>query len=220
MTFNHTEIHMRSPIPFVLLLLGIVLTAPRPAAAQQFGILGGVNFAEVTGDDVDEDLDGSTGFLLGLFGRVGLGEIITFQPEVQYAQKGAQSETAVGDFEAELSYIDVPLFLSFGFPNSFHALVAPRFSFEVSCEIDFDSTGGIDFEGDCDEDDGEFDSRNSFLVGGTVGVGIDLPLGGLDVFLDGRFDIDLESFAEDEDVDVKNRAFQIVGGVRFGSIDD
>ena len=209
---------MRDRIAIIFLLLGLLFAPVRPAAAQQFGVMGGANFSDVTGEDADEDLDRTTGFLVGAFARLGLGEIITFQPEVQYSQKGAKSGDGAADLELELTYIDVPLFLSFGFPNSFHAMVAPRFSFEVGCDVSVD-TGVAEFEGDCDEsDDAGVDTRKSFIVGGAVGLGVDVPLGGVNAFIDGRFDIDLESFAEDEDDDIKNRSLQVVAGIRFGGL--
>ena len=72
-----------------------------------------------------------------------------------------------------------------------------------------------DCDGDCDDEDEFDDERKSFVAGATVGVGLDLPLGGLNAFLDGCFNIDLESFAEAEDTDIKNQVFQIVAGLRF-----
>jgi hypothetical protein len=209
---------MRSPIS-VLTLLGILLVAgtPRSASAQQFGVLGGVNWADMTGDDTADDLQRTTRGMAGVFARIGLGEIITFQPEVQYSQKGSERESTLGDTFVKLSYVDVPLFLSFGFPNSFHAMVGPNFSFEVGCNIDFDPAVGEEIESECDDDD-DFDTRKSFVAGATAGIGIDVPLGGINLFIDGRFNMDLESFHEDEDTDVKNRVIQLVGGIRFGGI--
>ena len=213
---EHTEMHMRSLISSVLLLLGFLLVSPpQSAQAQEIGILGGLTFSDITGDEADEDLDRSMGFLGGAFFRMPLGSIITFQPEVQYVRKGAEGDFTGGDAAVKLSYIDVPLFLSFGVPgNAFHVLVGPTLSFEVGCEVDID-TAAVEFEGDCDDGD-EFDEeRKSFITGLTVGGGLDLPLGGLSLMIDGRYGIDLESFAENENIDTKNQVFEIIAGIRF-----
>ncbi len=209
---------MRSHILLVLVLLAVCFAGVRrPAAAQaEFGGLGGVTFADITGDDAQEDLDRTVGFLAGAFGRFQLGQIIAFQPEAQFVRKGAEGDFAGGEAAVKLAYIDIPLFLSFGLPSmtAFHVLLGPTFSFEVGCTVDIDTALG-DCDGDCDDEDEFDDERKSFVAGATVGVGLDLPLGGLNAFLDGCFNIDLESFAEAEDTDIKNQVFQIVAGLRF-----
>lgn len=224
MHFNHTENQMRSPISVFALLALLLIAIPQNAHAQQFGILGGANFAGITGDDADDDTQNTTGLMAGVFARMGLGEIITFQPEVQFSQKGAESEGTLGDTFVKLQYIDVPLFLSFGFPNSFHAMVGPNFAFEIGCDIEFDpKTAGEEVSSDCDDDDDDFETRKDFVAGATAGVGIDFPLGGINLFIDGRFNMDLESFhdnpdEDEDDLDFKNRVIQLVGGIRFGGI--
>jgi hypothetical protein len=200
-----------------LVFLGLATAFARPAAAQGFGILGGVTFADITGDDASDNLDRRNGFLVGAFAQMPLGSIITFQPEVQYVQKGAQGQAFGGDFEQKLTYLDVPLFLSFGLPTSFgfHVMAGPNFSFEVGCTFEADTLIG-EADGDCDDDD-DIDNRKSFISAAAVGAGIDLPLGGAGLFVDGRFVIDLESFSDDEgDFDVRNQVFEIVAGLRFG----
>jgi hypothetical protein len=218
MALNHTEMHMRRPIVFVLgLSLALAMVPPRAAAAQEFGLLGGVTFSDLTGDDAEENLDRSNGFLAGAFVRIPLGAIISVQPEVQYVRKGAEGEATGGDVAVKLNYLDVPVFLSFGLPTSFgfHVMAGPNFSFEIGCDLDIDPITGGEINRDCDQDN-EFDSRKSFVSAVAVGAGVDLPLGGAGLFIDGRFVIDLESFHEDEDIDIKNQAFELVAGLRFG----
>jgi hypothetical protein len=223
MDFNHTENHMRSPISVYVLLALLLIAAPQTAQAQQFGILGGANFAGVTGDDVPDDIQNTTGLVAGVFGRIGLGQIITFQPEVHYSQKGWEEEGTLADRFTKFDYVDVPLFLSFGFPNSFHAMVGPNFAFEIGCDVEIDpKAAGEEQTFDCDDDDDDdgVEARKDFVAGAVAGLGIDFPLGGLNLFIDGRFNIDLESIDSDDDgdQDIKNRVFQVVGGIRFGGI--
>jgi hypothetical protein len=219
MAFHHKEMYMRRPAMLALVFLGLATAFARPAAAQEFGLLGGVTFSDLTGDGVDETLDRSNGFLAGAFARVPLGQIITVQPEVQYVRKGAEGESVAGDFAVKLDYIDVPVFLSFGLPTSFgfHIMAGPNFSFEVGCNQEADTVLG-EAEAECDDDDDEFGDRKSFISAVAVGAGIDLPLGGMGLFIDGRFVIDLESISENDGdaFEIKNQVFEIVAGLRFG----
>jgi hypothetical protein len=199
------------------LLLALTLATPSAAAAQGFGILGGVTFADLTGDDAEANWDRSNGFLAGAFVRIPLGDVITVQPEVQYVRKGAEGEGAGGDEAVKLDYLDVPVFLSFGLPTSFgfHVLAGPNFSFEIGCDQDIDPIVGGEINRDCDQDAG-FDDRKSFVSAVAVGAGLDLPLGGAGLFIDGRFVIDLESIRDGGDIDVRNQVFEIVAGLSFG----
>jgi outer membrane immunogenic protein len=214
MTFNHMEMHMRRPIMLAFVFLGLATAFARPAAAQGFGVLGGVTFSDLTGDDVPENYERRNGFLAGVFAQIPLGSIITVQPEVQYVQKGAQGEILGNDFEQKMTYLDVPIFLSFGLPTSFgfHVMAGPNFSFELGCKFEAETLIG-DGEGDCDDDE-DFDERKSFISAAAVGAGINLGA----IMIDGRFVIDLESFddEEGEDFDVRNQVFELVAGIAFG----
>jgi hypothetical protein len=188
--------------------------APRAAAAQEIGILGGMTFSDITSDDASPNLDRDTGFLAGGFFRLPLGEVITFQPEVQWVRKGAEGELqdgSGGDSSVRFNYVDVPVFLSAGF-SAFHVLAGPTFSFEVGCNIDVDE-GGTEELIDCD-DVGD-PERKSFVAGVTVGGGLDLPIGGITLIIDGRYNKDLESYSKDDDVKVKNEVYEIVAGLSF-----
>jgi hypothetical protein len=214
MAFNHKEMHMRRHIMLALVFLGLAAAFAQPAAAQGFGILGGVTFADITGDDASDNLDRRNGFLVGAFAQIPLGSIVAVQPEVQYVQKGAQGEAFGGDFEQKLTYIDVPIFLSFGLPTSFgfHVMAGPNFSFEVGCKFEAETLIG-DAEGDCD-DDTDTDNRKSFISAAAVGAGVDFGA----LMIDGRFVIDLESIDDDEDsdFDIRNQVFELVAGLKFG----
>lgn len=208
---------MTSGRSWILPTLATLALGLSPAAAEAqsgFGVVGGVNFATFGGDDA-EDIDHKTGLVLGAFASIPLGQVLTFRPEVLYTQKGAEAEDEGGVFTASLDYLEIPVLLRIGVPGvgaGLHALVGPTLSFELDCSIEFEGESSED----CDTaEDLEADARKSFLVGGMIGAGVDLPFGPTLLSLDGRYTFDLENFIEEPGPDLNNRVWSITASVGF-----
>ena len=94
----------------VAMLAVSLLSDKSPAQGTGFdiGVTGGVNFATVSGDDV-EDAKNLTGFMAGLSLVYPVTPMFAIQPEVAYSRKGAKGEEAGERFEIRLGYIDVPI---------------------------------------------------------------------------------------------------------------
>lgn len=97
-----------------LLILGYATTQ------AQVAIKAGVNFANMNFEEEDPDVeglarDGSVGFTGGLVFLLPIGSVLAVQPELLFAQKGAESSyTVLGQtFTSKLTYnyIDIPLLL-------------------------------------------------------------------------------------------------------------
>ena len=90
----------------VVWVVGLVaaFAMPVPGSAQvAFGVSGGLSLASLTGDDVDEDLDGRTGFNVGAFAELPLADIIWL---VNYVFKGGawpQPRVESGDVNGDCS---------------------------------------------------------------------------------------------------------------------
>lgn len=180
-----------------ILVAVAVGSAPMPAAAQAaIGVTAGVNLATVAGDQ-SGDPDSRTALRLGAFADFPLGLVLTFHPEVAYSQRGAEYVAdGGGSATAKLDYLEMPLLFRVGVPGSrsgLHGLVGPVLSFELSCG----GTVGCSERG-----------TKSFIVGGQIGAGIDLPLPLFRLGIDGRYTLGLESFSDDES-DVKHRVWSI-----------
>ena len=110
----------------------------------QFGVKGGVNLANITGDDVG-DLDSRTSFYLGLFMEIPISERFSFQPEVLYSGQGftmiSRGQDNIFDVadnvEYQLNYIQVPLMAKFYLVKGLHIEAGPQFGFKVNEEIDY-----------------------------------------------------------------------------------
>jgi hypothetical protein len=91
---------------FTLALLAGLAGAAR-AQNISLGIKAGPSYASFVGKDAGER-DGLFGFHAGVFANIGLSNMVAFQPELLYSQKGAKLANAT-DFRTRFSYLDVPL---------------------------------------------------------------------------------------------------------------
>jgi hypothetical protein len=210
----------------------LALLAVTPLQAQDItiGVKGGLNIADLSVDDPLEsaDLDTRSAFVGGAYADFGLGGFFSIQPEVLFSQKGA-TETE-GDFTAafKLSYIEIPVLLKarFDIPDSPirpMLYVAPVVAFESKCEIEA-SADGASVSADCDQiselSDGEVPDlkTKSTDFGIGFGGGLDVMAGPVVLTGDVRYTLGLTNINDTsgaEDVDVKNRAWQLFVGVGF-----
>lgn len=162
----------------------MVVAACTISQAQRidFGLKAGLNFSEMSNNrpDLYSGTANSTGFLGGVYGRVG---ILGFyaQPEVVYSQrKGAFTSKVDGTAVINtLSYIDVPVLL--GFKIAFFRMnLGPNFQFLVDAKQDADSDAAKD-------PNFSKDNYEKSAVGYQAGVGFDLMKLSLDVRYDGGF---------------------------------
>lgn len=105
---------------FMFATLAIVamcaFVAPANAEKMMFGVKGGLNMANLTGDDV-EDSSMKIGAVGGVFMSYDLTEIFAIQPELLFSMKGAKFED--GDLEENLkfNYFEIPLLLKVNLPT-------------------------------------------------------------------------------------------------------
>jgi hypothetical protein len=101
-----------------------------------FGAKVGVNFAKLTGDNV-EDTDGRTGINVGITGEYMFNPTFALQVEALYSQQGLQSETTIAgqtfEQKLKLDYINVPVLAKFYIGESgFSVEAGPQIGFLVS----------------------------------------------------------------------------------------
>jgi hypothetical protein len=191
----------------------LLLSTPALTFAQtvEFGIKGGLSFgnipqlAELFEDEGASEVGYRTGFTFGGHLAFPLSDMLAIQPEVFFTQRGLQGEAPfdLGDFAAELDYIDLPVLLRVGAGDSgFTLLAGPSFNFNVG------ATGTA--EDQDDEDIG--DDIEDFELGLVVGAGFY----GRTLIVEGRFQEGLTNVATfDVDEDNRNRSFMVLVGVRF-----
>lgn len=127
----------------VVFLSATTMYAQSDDTTIQFGVKGGVNLANFTGDDVD--MESMTSFNLGLFMEIPISERFSFQPEVLYSGQGStivkRDQDNFLDFgdnvEYKLNYIQVPLMAKLYIVKGLYAEAGPQFGFKVNEEIDY-----------------------------------------------------------------------------------
>ncbi|MCI0693059.1 PorT family protein [candidate division KSB1 bacterium] len=218
-------------INLVLVAL-LALFIALPAGAQvKLGVIGGVNFANLSGEEVDgTKIDFSSRTVLGVGGvlDVGLNENVALRFEPMYLQKGAElTETdpdlGTATFAFKAAYLEVPVLLKIALGTSTtrpYLMAGPTIGFNLSSKLEL-SALGISAEIDAKE------ITKSTDFGLAFGAGVSFPAGTSSIFVEGRYTLGLTDIAEagalefmgDEivsgDADVKTRGFQIMGGIAF-----
>lgn len=198
----------------ILLLTTFMILSVTGVQAQDvsFGIKGGVNFSNFSGDDADMlETDGRTGFHLGLIAEIMFTENLGVQPEVLYSSQGAKSDFQMDDEffgslsidEFKLDYISIPVLLKYYFIEGLSLEVGPQFSFVANSEVE-GSVDGVSSTEDFD------DETESFDFGGALGLGYELPIG---LLFQGRYVMGFNDVYTDSDF--RNSVFQLSVGFKF-----
>jgi len=182
----------------IALVAGFGFTTAQ-AQEVKLGAKAGVNFAKLTGDDV-EDADGRTGFHIGVLAEIPFAEKWAIQPEILYSQQGLQSKEDFFDGEIEskliLDYINIPVMVKYYLTDALSVEGGPQFGFRAKAEQEIEITGSND---DGDGIEGTTDLKDS-ISGFDAGVG-----GGLayqlnnGLFLQARYVIGLTNVNADDD---------------------
>jgi opacity protein-like surface antigen len=166
-------------VTMILLVLGTGLSQ---AQLLQFGVKGGLNFANYTGGDVSGvDFKTITSFHAGAVMEVKLFENFALQPELLYSTQGSELEDISGQIKNELGYISIPVLAKFYLtPNKLSLELGPQASFLVSernnvdagdsNSFDFAIAGGLSFK-----------ITDAFFVSGRYAAGLTEPKKDADV---------------------------------------
>jgi hypothetical protein len=166
------------------------------------GLKGGLNFANLTGDD-SGDPDSKLGFAFGGFYSHPITETFFIQPELLFTMKGAKEEYMGYDFTYNLNYIELPILAKMCFPmETFmpNVFVGPALAFNMAATVE------VDDESDDIEDVKGMDFGLVFGAGADIGK----------FTVDGRFTMGLTTIFDVEgDPDVKNSVMSILFGYKF-----
>ena len=186
----------------------------KTASKVKFGAKGGVNLANIVGDDAG-DANMFVGFNAGMFVEIPITEKLTIQPEVLYSAQGSKSE---GQFDIEgdlydikatlkMNYINVPVMFKYQLAEKYSIEAGPYVGFLVSAKVKAEVVGF----GSATED--IKDSFKSTDFG--LGVGMNYEFSDV-IFANARYQGGLTQIGDTGEGDnVKNSVFQIGLGFRF-----
>jgi hypothetical protein len=189
---------------FTLLLVLAAFTSIS-LAQMQMGLKAGLNIANLSGDDVENN-DSKTGFAGGVFFMYQFSNMFAIQPEAYYTMKGATlNETFEGvsvDFTYTLDYIEVPLLFKLIIPiegsNIRPSIFAgPAIGFKATAKVKTEAQGES-----YEEDIEDVKSTDFDLV---FGGGLGFPVGNNELGFDVRYIMGLSTIDDSaEGFDVKN----------------
>lgn len=194
----------------VLLFAGVV-----NAQQVNFGAKAGVNFASIGGDDTD-DMDGKTGFHLGLISEILFSEKFAFQPEILYSSQGAKGEYSEEGVSVEgklnLDYINIPLLAKYFVTPNLNIHAGPQLGFLVGAEEEYTASFG-----------GETESETIDLKDDTKGMDFALAAGlgyklDMGLFFDARYNLGLSNiwdYEDEDDFSQQNNVIQLSVGFMF-----
>jgi hypothetical protein len=198
---------------FIAAALTLLAVSPAFAAGMMFGVKGGLNLANLTGDDVS-DASIKTGVGVGAFLTYDLTEIFGVQPEVLFTMKGAKvKDVDLGDVTWKVSYIEIPVLVKVNLPTGGNVkpalFVGPGFGFLLSSKLS-----------DGDEVDVK-DATTSTDIGIIVGAGIAYKMEKGAITFDARYEVGMTTIVKEEDEDtgskpdVKNSVISFMVGYAF-----
>ena len=197
----------------IALILVLVFAAGAQAQMTTYGLKGGMTLANLTGDT--EGLDSKTGFMIGGFAAIPIGESMSLQPEIFYVEKGAKESLTVDipgegtqTFEGKykLSYIDIPILFKYTMAGESarpHFLAGPSIGFLTSAKYKVE-----------DEEEDIKDFVKSMDFGLVFGAGVNFQKFLVEV----RYNLgmtNLNDDPDDPDPSVKNGVWNFLVGVTF-----
>jgi hypothetical protein len=207
------------PILAILFLLtGGFSQGSHAQGLVNFGIKGGLNFANISFDDYDDNST-RTGFTIGAVVDIGIPMFpVGLETGLYYSQQGTTLEVTEIfdgvpvslDGTIKLDYLKVPVLakVNFGPPGPFspHFVAGPYAAFIMNAKEEF-SVNGMSDTVDIKDD------VESMDFGLTVGLGADLNLMVTSISIQGRYSFGLTDIFDDGGS--KNRVLSIVAGFAF-----
>ena len=188
-----------------------------PAVISQdlrFGLRGGLNLSSFVGEDAD-DANMKLGVHVGPFARVGINDMLFFQPELLLSTKGYTDKgEAFGTnykFRQNLMYLDVPLMVGVTPIENFGFLLGLQPSFLLGGKWKLN----VDEENNWIQDDDDKNKEDFANVDLALVLGLQYQLeNGLDFGF--RFNYGFPNVYEDEDPEAHNLNLMFTVGYSIG----
>jgi hypothetical protein len=196
----------------------LLTLALAPKAHAQFGVKGGVNFAELQGRSGEES-SYKTFYHVGILYQAHLIGPLSIQPEVQYSLQGSNLKGVATDYKTKLHYFTVPVLAKVNVGPIF-VEAGPQFGYLVSAnqsgQVQINGTNGSASYGQVNQDaTGQYKRADFSLAAGAGLKFSNLSIGGR--YVAGLNDInDAKNLTGVNDPRLKNRVFQIYAAIQFG----
>ena len=199
-------------LPTGLVCAAILLGSLDDADARKSyaGAKGGVNQADVIGDDA-ENFDRNNGFIGGAFYGIDFTDDFGVRVDGLFVQKGAQGrvvlpeDSVATDATLTLDYLEFPVLFMVGFPTgdswAVNLFAGPTFGFNLTAKGEVEGQGTTDLD------------VHAFEFGATFGGGVEYILESMSFIGDFRYALGATSISDS--FDGKNSGVGIMVGVKF-----
>jgi hypothetical protein len=158
-----------------LLFTSTLFILLQTASAQiQLGIKAGVNISNFNGGNFEniekEALVQPHG---GAYIRLGLGPTLKLQPELLFSVQGAKLKSATEEFDAKISYLNIPIMLQFYTAGGFYIEGGPQVGFKIDEDTPDQSTEDFAESSDFAIALGlGYQMKGGFGIGGRYTIGV------------------------------------------------
>jgi len=174
-------------------------------AQAQFGATAGLNMTNVSGDDMDGDM--KIGMHVGVSAAFELSDAMTLNTGVLYSTKGTQDEDEGVKMSANLSYLEIPVNLSFSISDKMSLMAGPYIGLLMGAEVEVSGAGSLDGTADIKDDTRSMDFGINVGAGFAVTEVISINAG---------YEMGLATLDPDGDGDSKNSNIYIGMTYSFG----
>jgi len=213
---------LRKHLKLLTLIIFLAFDTISQAQESGFGIKGGASFSVLNTDDVERNL-WILGFNGGFTGEFMVNEHLGIQSEIIYTVKGGKTtynesflglNIVDGVTNMRLSYIEVPMHLSFYLSDAFRTYAGPYIGFLMKSKVETDAEI-LQFVNVDDEEqiDNEYFNNVDYGVSGGVEFILD------PVFLGAKYSVGLQQVANPDEPtneilgNAKNNTFQVYLGI-------
>lgn len=203
----------------ILSAIAVMAFGMTNAQDVKFGLKGGLNVSNFSGDTDGIDLKSRFGFNVGGFVEIKFSEKFALEPEVLYSTQGARTENVgaevegipyTGDIDFNLAYINIPVMFKYYAAEKFSVEAGPQIGFLTSAKTKTKLDG---FSQTVEQD--AKDSFESIDFGLNLGAGYDFT----ENFSAGvRYNLGLSNIAKTEagdDSKLHNGVFSLSVGYKF-----
>lgn len=202
----------------ILPVAALLTLALAPKAHAQFGVKGGLNFAELQGRD-GEDASYKTFYHVGILYQANILGPLSIQPELQYSVQGSDLKGAFTDYKTKLHYFTVPVLAKVTLGPIF-VEAGPQFGYLVSAndegKVQISNTNGSASYGQVNQSSTGNYKRGDFSLAAGAGLKFSaLSIGAR--YVAGLNDInDVKNLSGVNDPKLQNRVFQLYAAIQFG----
>lgn len=195
---------------------GLLIFLPANAQQHQIGVVGGLNLAKLSSDDLEGigfEFSNRTAFGLGGVLDLGLNKNISLRFEPMYLQKGSEfpdNEEPDVELKLEASYFEVPVLIKYAFGRSDvrpYLMAGPSLGLLLKADLVVPGQENEDIK----------DELQNIDLSVGVGAGISFPMGRTSFFVQGRYVLGLtnlnDSEGEGSDSEFNNRGIQFMAGI-------